>query len=353
VHTSKSIDMNACLMVDPSDRPAKSAHLDMIYSNIVLCDKPFIGSSISRQAAIDSINMAGIVWGGKENIQDKSVMTAIISSQSPLQYSTEMAGALIEYARHGQANMIGLLMMAGATGPVTLPGLLALQNAEMLAGITLTQLVNPGAPVIYGSTSTVTDMRTGGLSVGAPEFSMIQNATVQMGKFYGLPCRGSGGLTDAQCPDMQAGIETTLALSATVMSGANFILHACGILGSYLSMSYQKFLADEEICSMLRRMLKSIEVTDKRIDLDSIKSVGIGKEYLTHPNTLEHCRTEFYLSNLMSRDDFATWRDRGKKQLDERLWEVFQERISEYSQPDIASEIEKDIARYVHTKKNR
>ena len=115
---------------------------------------------------------------------------------------------------------------------MTLPGLLALQNAEMLAGVTLTQLVNPTAPVIYGSTSTVTNMRTGSLSIGAPELSMIQNATIQMGKFYGLPCRGSGGLTDAQYPAMQAGIESTLALTTTVMSGANFVLHACGILGS-------------------------------------------------------------------------------------------------------------------------
>lgn len=347
VQTSKTIDMNVCLLIDPSDRPAKSAHRDMIYSNIVLCDKSFVGSSISRTAAIDSIEMAGIAWGGKENIQDKSVIMAVISSQSPLQYSTEMAGALIEYARHGQANMIGLLMMAGATGPVTLPGLLALQNAEMLAGVTLTQLVNPGTPVIYGSTSTVTDMRTGGVSIGAPEFSMIQNATIRMGKFYGLPCRGSGGLTDAQCLDMQAGIESALALNTTVMSGANFILHACGILGAYLAMSYQKFLADEEICSMLRRMLKSIEVTDERIDLGSIKSVGIGKEYLTHPKTLEHCRTEFHLSDLMSRDDFATWEDKGKKQLDESLLDVFKKRMNEYVKPDIAPEIEKDLQRYM------
>ena len=350
VQTSKTIDMNGCLMVDPHDRPAESAHLDMIYSNIVWCDKPFLGSSISRPAAEDSIEMAGMVWGGKENIQEKPVMMAIISSLSPLQYSTEMAGALIEYARHGQANMIGLLMMAGATGPVTLPGLLALQNAEMLAGITLAQLVNPGAPVIYGSTSTVTEMRTGGLSIGAPEFSMIQNATVQMGKFYGLPCRGSGGLTDAHCTDMQAGIESTLALNTTVMSGANFILHACGILGSYLAMSYQKFLADEEICSMLRRMLKSMDVTDERIDLDTIKSVGIGNEYLTHPKTLAHCRSEFYLSGAMSRDDFATWRDKGKMQLAERLTEVFRKRIEEYAQPDIAPEIAEDLNRYVHAK---
>jgi trimethylamine--corrinoid protein Co-methyltransferase len=347
VQTSQTIDMNGCLMMDPSDRIPKFAHMDMLKSNIVLCDKPFIGSSVSRQAAIDSIEMAGLAWGGRDQIMNKPVMIAIISSMSPLQYSAEMAGALIEYARHGQANMIGLLMMAGATGPVTLPGLLALQNAEMLAGVTLTQLINPGAPVIYGATSTVTNMRTGGLSIGAPELSIIQNATIQMGKYYGLPCRGSGGLTDAHYPDMQAGIESTLALTTTVMSGANFVLHACGILGSYQSMSYQKFLADEEICSMLRRMLNPIDVTDERLDLESIKSIGIGHEYLTHPRTLAHCRTEFYLSDLMSRDDFTTWHSKGDKMLSDRLMEIFEKRMQAYVRPDIAPEIERDLKKYI------
>ena len=347
VQTSGSIDMNGCLMVEPSDRLPQFAHLDMLKSNILLCDKPFLGSSVSRQAAIDSIEMAGIAWGGTAEIMNRPVMVAIISSLSPLQYSAEMAGALIEYARHGQANMIGLLMMAGTTGPVTLPGLLALQNAEMLAGVTLTQLVNPGAPVIYGATSTVTNMLTGGLAIGAPELSMLQNATIQMGKFYGLPCRGSGGLSDAQYPDMQAGIESTLALSTTVMSGANFVLHACGILGSYLAMSYEKFLADEEICSMLRRMLEPLEVTDERIDLDTIRSVGIGSEYLTHPNTLAHCRTEFYLSNMMSRDDFTTWGNKGGKTLSERLPEIFKKRMLTYVRPDIAPEIKNDLDNYI------
>mgnify|MGYP001812791995 CR=1 FL=1 len=352
VQTSDSIDMNGCLMVEPSDRSPQSAHLDMLKSNILLCDKPFLGSSVSRQAARDAIEMAGIAWGGAAEIKNRPVMVAIISSLSPLQYSAEMAGALIEYARHGQVNMIGLLMMAGTTGPVTLPGLLALQNAEMLAGVTLTQLVNPGAPVIYGATSTATDMRTGGLAIGAPELSMLQNATIQMGKFYGLPCRGSGGLSDAQYPDMQAGIESTLALTTTIMSGANFVLHACGILGSYLAMSYEKFLADEEICSMLRRMLEPLEVTDERIDLNTIQSVGIGGEYLTHPETLAHCRTEFYLSGLMSRDDFTTWSDRGKKLLSERLPDLFQKRMHTYVQPDIANGIVKDLEHYIQSRMN-
>jgi trimethylamine--corrinoid protein Co-methyltransferase len=136
------------------------------------------------------------------------------------------------------------------------------------------------------------------------------------------------------------------------MSGANFVLHACGILGSYLAMSYEKFLADEEICSMLRRMLEPLEVTDERIDLNTIQSVGIGGEYLTHPETLAHCRTEFYLSGLMSRDDFTTWSDRGKKLLSERLPDLFQKRMHTYVQPDIANGIVKDLEHYIQSRMN-
>ncbi len=352
IQTSKHIDMNGCLMIEPSDRSPETSHLDMVYSNIVLCDKPFLGNAVSRQAAIDSIEMAGITWGGKDKIKNKPVMIAIISSLSPLQYSSDMAGALIEYARHGQASMLGLLMQAGATGPVTLPGLLALQNAEMLAGITLAQMVNPGAPVVYGSTSTITDMRTGALTIGAPELSMTQNATTQMAKFYGLPGRGSGGITDAHFPDMQAGIESTLALTTTIMSGANFILHACGILGSYMAMSYEKFLADEELCGMLKRMLKPLNVTDERIDLDSIKSVGIGGEYLTHSKTFENCRTEFFMPDLMIRKDFATWKNAGKKRLDETATNLLKKRLEAYKKPDIDPGIERDLSQYVGKRKS-
>ena len=347
VQTSKIVDMNGCLMVEPSDRPAEHAHLDMLYSNIVLCDKPFLGSSVSRKAAIDSFEMAGIAWGGKETIRDKPVMMGIISSLSPLQYSREMAAALIEYARNGQANMVALLMQAGSTGPATLPGLLALQNAETLAGVILAQLVNPGAPVVYGTTSTITEMRTGALSIGAPELAMIQNATMQMAKFYNLPSRGSGGLTDAQFPDMQAGIESALALAMTIMSGANFILHACGILGSYIAMSYEKFIADEEICGMVKRMLRPLNVTDARIDLKTIKEVGIGGEYLTHPTTLKHCRSEYFLPELMVRTDFATWRDAGSRTLTQEASAIVQERLAGYAPPEIDPVIKKELAAYV------
>jgi len=352
VQTSTYIDMNGCLMVEPSDVPAELAHLDMVFSNIVLCDKPFLGSSVSRQAAEDSLDMAAIAWGGKGEIKDRPVMMPIISSLSPLQYSEDMAGALLEYARHGQPVLLGLLVMAGATGPVTLAGTLVVQNAEMLAGITLAQLVTPGVPVIYGGTSSITDMRTGALSIGAPELPMIQRAQAQMARFYQLPCRGSGGLTDAHFPDMQAGIESALALATTVMSGSNFILHGCGILGAYIAMSYEKFLADEELCGMVRRMLGEIDVSDEGIDFETIEHVGIGGEYLTHPRTFERCRTEFFLPDLMTREDYPTWKTSGKRRLDQKATDRLARRLAAYKKPEIDPEIERDLSRYVARRRN-
>lgn len=352
VQTSRYIDMNGCLMVEPSDVPQDLAHLDMIFSNIVLCDKPFIGSSVSRQAARDSLELAGIAWGGKGKIKNKPVMMPVISSLSPLRYSTDMAGALIEYARHGQPVLLGLLMMAGATGPVTLSGLLAVQNAEMLAGITLAELVTASVPVVYGGTSSIVDMRTGALSIGAPELSMIQCAQAQMARFYELPSRGSGGLTDAHFPDMQAGIESSLALATTVMSGNSFILHGCGILGGYIAMSYEKFVADEELCGMLRRMLEPIDISDEAIDINVVKEVGIGGEYLTHPKTLEHCRTEFFIPELMKRQDYESWKTMGRKRLNETATDLVSKRLAAYEKPEIDPQIERDLSHYVVKRKN-
>ncbi len=170
IQTSPYIDMNGWMMVEPADMPHQTVHLDLNLSNMLLCDKPFMGSPVSRQR-LDGIEMAGILWGGKKNIMDKAVSVSLINSLSPLQFSDEMLGSLIELARHNQACVVASLIMAGGSGPVTLGGVLALQNAEILAGITLAQLVRPGAPVIYGSTSSAMDMKTGALSIGAPELS--------------------------------------------------------------------------------------------------------------------------------------------------------------------------------------
>jgi trimethylamine--corrinoid protein Co-methyltransferase len=352
VHTSKYLDMNGWMMVEPSDMPPETVHMDMMLSNMLLCDKPFMGSPVSRQGALDGIEMAGILWGGKDQIIDQPVSISLINSLSPLQFAEEMTASLIELARHGQATIVASLIMAGASGPVTLAGVLALQNAEILTGIALSQLVKEGVPVVYGSTSSAMDMKTGALSIGAPELSKNVNYTAQMARFYNIPSRSGGGLTDSLYPDAQAGAESALALYTAARNGINVILHACGILGSYIAMSFEKFIIDEEVCGMVRQMLKPIDITDDSIDIDMIAKVGPGGQYLTNPKTFKLCRTEFYLPDLMARTNYDSWAASGRKKIHELADDKVSRRLAKYEKPDIDPAIELELTAYVNNRKN-
>ena len=347
VQTSRTIDITGFLMAAPSDLPAETAYLNMLYSNITLCDKPIMGSSVSRVAAEDCIAMASMVWGGKEKLMQTPVTVSLITPLSPLQYTTEMAGSVITLARYNQACIFGALLMAGTSGPLSIAGVLVQQNAEILAGVTLTQLVRPGAPVIVGGTSAIMDMRTGCLSMGAPEIARISSATIQMAKFYNLPARSGSANTDAHFPNAQAGFESALNLSVALQNGSNFILHAAGILGAYNAMSFEKFIIDEEICSQILESLRPVTISDESIDLDLIKEVGIGGNYLTHPKTYEQCRTAFYLSNLVNRNGFSGWQEDGAKDTTDKAAEILNERLSKYVKPDIDPQLEKDLLSYV------
>ncbi len=352
VQTSQHLDMNGFMMVEPSDVPPEFSHLEMLLSSITLCDKPFMGSPLSKGAARDCVEMAAIIWGGRDRLQEVGPVTvSLINSLSPLQFSDEMAGSLIELARGNQACIIASLIMAGSSGPVTLAGVLALQTAEILAGVTLAQLVNPGAPVIYGSTSSAMDMKTGGLAIGAPELSMVVSASAQMARFYRLPCRSGGGLTDAHAADGQAGVESALALSTAIRNGVNFVLHTAGILGSFIAMSYEKFLLDEELAGMLRKLIAPIEITPDSIDVEMIKTVGIGGQYLTQPKTFQLCRTEFYMSDLMNRQNHAGWTAAGGHHIERVATERLTQRLATFEKPDLDPAIEAALAAYVAGRK--
>ena len=352
VQTSNVINVNGFLMVMPSDIPAATAYLDMLYANMVLCDKPFMGSPLSRSAANDCINLAGILWGGKDDLPDTPVSASLITPLSPLQYTPEMAGSIVEFSGNNQACVFGVLLMAGSSGPMNLAGILVQQTAEILAGVTLTQLVRAGAPVIVGGTSTIMDMRTGCLAMGAPEVARIAAATMQLAKFYNLPSRSGCAVTDAYLPDAQAGMESALNLMVAVRNGSNFILHAAGILGSYNAMSFEKFAIDEEIGRMTLEYLKPIEVTDAAIDLDLIKEVGVGGEYLTHPKTLEQCRSAFFMPALANRHGYAGWQENGGKRIEHRATDLLKDRLAAYEKPDIDPQIEKDLLTYIEKRKS-
>ena len=345
VHTSNVVSMNGCLMVEPLDVDPSRAHLPMLQSTLTLSDKPFIGSSVSLEGARQSYEMAEIVWGG--DLEDRSVMISVINSLSPLQYSREMADVIMEYARNGQANMLAGMAMSGATGPASLAGTLVVQNAEFLAGIVLAQLTRPEAPVVYGGTATILDMRTGTPAVGAPEQSILQRAQAQLARFYQLPCRGSGGISDAFIPDYQAAMESSLSLSTILNGGCHFIFQSVGVLASYLAASYEKFVMDEEIIAHILHTVEPFDVGDEALDLETIKSVGIGGEYLSHPTTFQRCRTAFHLPELRRRQSHDSWMGQGARPFHELAGERVAQRLGAYVAPEMDGSIRKELDRYV------
>jgi trimethylamine--corrinoid protein Co-methyltransferase len=344
-HALPNQDVSGHLLAEPGDVPAETAPLHMLYAHILHSDKPFIGSVDSELAVRHTVEVVRILFG--DHSGDRPAALGVISSLTPLGYSREMAGAIMTYAREGQALLIANLAMAGSTAPITLAGLLAMQNAEMLAGVVLSQLVSPGTPVIYGTTSTNIDMRTGALAIGSPELAQVVAAHQQLVRFYGLPSRGSGALTDANYPNAQAGLESMMGMLTVVNSGADFVLHAAGILSSYLAFSYEKFVLDDEICGRVRRFHRPLVVDDETLAYDSIARVGPGGHFLMEDQTVERCRTEFWQPEVSDRTGLDDWLQAGRPDIVARARERWQQLVAAHRDPPLDNVAARQLKAYL------
>jgi trimethylamine--corrinoid protein Co-methyltransferase len=345
-HQLPNQDLSGHLLVQPADVPACSAHLHMLLSHILHSDKAFIGSSAGRAASRHTMEMACILFGG--DISDSPVTIGLINSLSPLGYSSQMRGALLEYVSWRQPVMISSLTMAGSTGPISLAGVLATQNAELLAGIVLTQLASPGTPVVFGSTSTNIDMRSGALSVGSPEFSQMIAAHAQLARSYGLPSRSGGALTDSSYPDAQAAFESMLSLTVTVQSDIDMVLHAGGILSSYLAFSYEKLVLDDEMCGMLRRLRRGIDVSPATLAYDVVAKVGPGGNFLMEEHTVERCRTEFWQPAIADRGGIEAWMEGGRIDAAARARQRWQLLVAGHEDPPLEQTTALQLQSYVN-----
>jgi trimethylamine--corrinoid protein Co-methyltransferase len=334
-------------VVEPNDIPYEIRHAQMLYTSLKYSDKCLMGSTMGKKGAGDSIEMASIVFGSREQLAEKPYMISILCSLSPLKYDARMLGALMEYAQAGQPQLISSLAIAGATGPSTLVGNLALQNAEILAGIVLAQLVREGTPVIFSGASSNAEMRSGALSIGSPEMAMNTAATAQMGRYYKLPVRSGGAVCDAKSPDAQASCESMMSLLMARVCGINFVLHSAGILESYNCMSYEKFIIDDEMCGMVKRIKRGYEVNPDTLAFDIIKNVGPGGHFLDKDHTFDHFRTEFYQPQLSNRDDFVTWQASGSPQSMQTANKKYKEILANYEAPELSADVNRDLQKYI------
>ncbi|TIR56534.1 MAG: methyltransferase, partial [Mesorhizobium sp.] len=246
-HHFNAIHIIGNQVVAPMELPANSRHLDTYRANLTLSDLSFHCSAIGRGRAMDSIAMTAIARGTTiEALRNSPGVTTIISVNSPRLFDEAMAEGLIAMAEHGQPVTITPFTLMGAMTPVTLAAALAQQNAEALFGVTLTQLVNPGTPVMYGAFTSNVDMRSGAPAFGTPENAKANIVAGQLARRYNLPYRTSNA-NASNVVDLQAAYETEMATWGAVLGGANLIYHAAGWLEGGLTASYEKLVLDVEI----------------------------------------------------------------------------------------------------------
>jgi trimethylamine---corrinoid protein Co-methyltransferase len=341
------IDSAGGTVVEPEDRPLDSRHLDMVYALQTLSDKSYMGSVISAENARDTVEMGKILFGGEEALAKAPVSISLINCNSPLRWDDRMLSAMLEYNRASQAVVTTPFLLMGAMSPVSIPATLVQQMAEALSGIALTQLVNPGCPVVFGSFLSNTDMQSGSPSFGTPESAIGLLCTGQIARHFNLPWRSGGGLTSSQTPDAQAAYEALMTMLPTFLAGANFVMHAAGWLEGGLVSSYEKYIVDIEILRMLKHEFQPLEIDEDSLAYSAHEEVGSGGHFLGAAHTLEHFRTCFYRPLLSSTENFDRWTKNGGADAAERAGRIYQETLDNYEQPPIDDAVRDQLRDYV------
>jgi trimethylamine--corrinoid protein Co-methyltransferase len=341
------LDSPGGTIVEPNDTPLDSRHLDMVYALQTLSDKPYMGSVISGPNAVDTIRMGEIVFGGAEALQRAPVSISLINCNSPLRWDDRMLSAMVEYNRANQAVVMTPFLLMGAMSPVSIPATLVQQIAEALTGIALTQLVQPGCPVVFGSFLSNTDMQSGSPSFGTPESAIGLLCTGQIARRFGLPFRSGGGLTASQTPDAQSAYEALMTLLPTFLAGTNFVMHSAGWLEGGLVSGYEKFIIDIELLRMLRHEFTPLEIDEASLAFGAHQEVGSGGHFLGAAHTLERFRECFYRPLLSSTENFDRWSRNGGLDAAARAEKIWRDTLDRYEEPPLDDAVRAELQEFV------
>lgn len=300
VHTTPFFNINGGVMITPDDIPNdENLYPRMLYATLLHSDKCLFGGMGGIKESTITMDLLKIMFDAdKEDLIAKPRIINLVSSLSPFQFDEKMLDTLMIYVEHGQPVIISPAVMAGSTGPITMAGTIVISSAESLVGVALTQILRPGTPVVYGSATANSDMKSGAFTIGTPESALAVKYCARLAKMYGIPCRGGGALNDAKNLSVQAGYESMMVQLVANQEKINFNFHSAGGLDSYGSMSYEKFVTDLEILGRIKYFLKDLNTDKDHLALDVIKKVGVGGEYITNMHTAMNCRKEPFISDI-------------------------------------------------------
>ncbi len=358
---SEVCNINGAIPVEPSDIDPNGASLRILFETLKHTDKP-IRSNIGTRSEIEKMfRMVEIAKGEPGYLQDHAAVYVSINPLSPLAFDDTPLEAIMTYAEYGQPVTILSCALAGVSAPMSLTGVSVMQNAEILSGLVLTQLVRPGAPFIYAPACAVPNMQTGQYVTGSPESNKINLMNLQLAReLYGLPTRTMAGLTDAKTVDAQAGLETMQNLFQCMMGGASIVNECLGVLDSIMTNSFEKFILDEEMMARILKFMEEIRsgevdgsdngrALNLRADVDLIKEIGPRGTFLYHMSTMKNCRNA-WRPTVSNWDNYDKWKADGGKDVVDAANEKYRAILAEAPESLLDADIEKELKAFMTSK---
>jgi trimethylamine--corrinoid protein Co-methyltransferase len=298
--------------------------------------KPIVFVTNDLASCQRAIDMAAAVAGGYEALREQQHILLYSEPSSPLQQSDTAVDKLLLMAEYELPVVHSPGPLMGGTAPITIAGGLVMSLAEILSGLVVHQMTNPGAPFIFGAGLHHMDMKSTQICYGGPEFQLTKAAVAQLGRWYGMPTWGYAGCSDAKVMDEQAAAEAMLSVLMAKLTGANLI-HDVGYMESGLTTSLEMIVLTDELVTMTDSLIKGIEVSDETLMLDELHEVGPGGHFLNTDATMARFQ-DFWYPDLLSREIRETWLERGGTTLGERLNEKVKTIIEEHRPEPLAAE---------------
>jgi trimethylamine--corrinoid protein Co-methyltransferase len=297
----------------PDDVKIEDVDVNRFFAGLDNTTKHIMGGVYTHEGIEQVIRMAETIAGSPQKLRQEPFISIILCAISPLKIDDKYGDMIVDVARAGIPIALPAEPLCGSTSPVTLASNVAIQTADSLAEVCLTQLVNPGTPAIFGSVASVSDFRDFKYITGAVEMGLSNAASAQMAQFYKLPYYATAGMSDAKLVDAQCGYESALTTLLCALSGANYIHDAAGLLDFALSVSLEKYVTDDEIIGMVMRAVEGITVNDDTLAFDLIKEIGPGGHFVQTKHTRKYMRQEHYQPSLSDREHLEEWQAAGRR----------------------------------------
>jgi len=334
--------------LEPGDVVQEQKYLYMMYETLKNSDKPVIGMQTSGHKVKQLMDMVEIAMGQRGYLRDHHCIGVGISPQSPLTYESSACETIIEHATHNQIIFFTSSVMAGFSGPMSPIGTVILQNTEIVAGMILAQLVNPGNPTVYSNGATMANMRSGNFTTGSPDTALMHLAGQQMGRdYYRIPVRSMSGMTDAKTINCQAGFETMQGLLTAVLGGAHMIFECLGALDTLMTTSYEKLMIDLEIVSRVMHLREGLDTATISQAVKTIQELEHKGEYIMHPDTLAECRNQ-WLPTLSDWEIHENWQGEGAEDIALKANRMYKEILAGAPEILIDPDVDKALKTYMH-----